>query len=72
MRLRAQVARQRGKLRLPVFKGRGGLVLVWIHSATRRCWRPWAMTPDVNVLVAAARADHPHHSAIPGTESPPV
>lgn len=26
MRLRAQVAPQRGKLRLPVFKGRGGLV----------------------------------------------
>ena len=21
----------------------------------------WAMTPDVNVLVAAARSDHPHH-----------
>ena len=26
MRLRAQLAPQRGKLRLPVFKGRGGLV----------------------------------------------
>ena len=23
---------------------------------------PWAMTPDVNVLVAAARSDHPHHA----------
>lgn len=23
---------------------------------------PFAMTPDVNVLVAASRADHPHHA----------
>ncbi len=23
---------------------------------------PWAMTPDVNVLVAASRTDHPHHA----------
>ena len=23
---------------------------------------PWAMTPDVNVLVAASRSDHPHHA----------
>jgi hypothetical protein len=22
----------------------------------------WAMTPDVNVLVAASRSDHPHHA----------
>lgn len=24
---------------------------------------PWVMTPDVNVLVAVARSDHPHHGA---------
>ena len=32
-------------------------------GATKPCSKPWALTPDVNVLVAAARGDHPHHAA---------
>jgi hypothetical protein len=63
LRLRAQAVPRRGKLRLPVYKGRGGMAVGGsIRLATRRCWRHWAMTPDVNVLVAASRSDHPHHA----------
>jgi len=30
-------------------------------AAIRPCWTLPIVTPDVNVLLAAARADHPHH-----------
>ena len=40
-------------------QGRGGLVAGWTRPSNKACSTPWAMTPDVNVLVAASRADHP-------------
>ena len=32
-----------------------------MRAATSRCWQRSAMTPEVNVLFAASRSDHPHH-----------
>ena len=47
---------------MPGNAGAAVLSLGWNRLATRRCSKRWAMTPDVNVLVAASRRDHPHHA----------
>ena len=63
LRLRANAtAAPRRRARLPVFRGRAAWWQALIRSATRPCSKRWAMTPDVNVLVAASRTDHPHHA----------
>lgn len=62
LRLRAQSEPKSAKLRLPVLQGRKGLVAGVDPLSNRSLRKCWAMTPDVVVLIAAARADHPHHA----------
>lgn len=55
---------------LPVHRGRGGVSAAVVDPLCNRpsgCggWAVTPMTPDVNVLLAASRSDHPHrHCAI--------
>jgi len=46
---------------LPVFDGGSGIRQASSLAASKALCRPPRMTPDVDVLVAASRADHPHH-----------
>ena len=48
--------------RLAVFQGAAGSPTASTRRPTARWLRLPTMTPDVNVLLAASRADHPHHA----------
>jgi hypothetical protein len=65
LRTRAGSARP-GRVLLPIFKGRGGLVEGVDPLSNKALLK--ALDDDVNVLVAASRTDHPHHTVARGQQ----